>query len=171
MAWSSRCRSSCSRAKTLCIAPFACWATAPACDLRPLINFRPLEAAVSSALSSDYALTVRGDRYEVSAGPDLPILRLAVKGSQDPSFTADGGSKRECFYDIEAQRGYDSRGWLIVENHMLRLVGRHLSRKDNPALLYIPGVTGAGRGVRSNARSVGPSSKCRPCGHRPLSVL
>ena len=37
--------------------------------LRPLINFRPLEAPVSEALASSYMLTVRGDRYEVSAGP------------------------------------------------------------------------------------------------------
>jgi hypothetical protein len=39
-------------------------------------------------------------------------LRLAVDGSEGPTFTADGGSRRECFYEIEAQRGYDSRGWL-----------------------------------------------------------
>jgi hypothetical protein len=77
--------------------------------LRPLINFRRLEAPVGEALSSDY---IRGDRYEVSAGADLPILRLAVEGSEGPTFTADGGSRRERLYDIEAQRGYDSRGWL-----------------------------------------------------------
>ena len=52
--------------------------------LRPLINFRPLEAPVSEALSSGYTLTVQGDRYEVSAGPDLPILRLAVEGCRRP---------------------------------------------------------------------------------------
>ena len=45
--------------------------------LRPFINFRPLEAPVGEALASGYTLTVRGDRYEVSAGPDLPTLRLA----------------------------------------------------------------------------------------------
>ena len=80
--------------------------------VRPLIDFRPLEAPVGEALSSGYMLTIRGDRYEVSAGPDLPILRLAVEGAEGPTFTADGGSRRERFYDIEAQRGYDLRGWL-----------------------------------------------------------
>jgi hypothetical protein len=50
--------------------------------LRPLINFRRLEAPVSNALSPDYTLTVRGNRYEVSAGPDLPILRLAIEGPE-----------------------------------------------------------------------------------------
>ena len=80
--------------------------------LRPLINFRRLEAPVSNALSPDYTLTVRGNRYEVSAGPDLPILRLAIAGPEHSTFTAEGGSCRERSYDIEAQRGYDSRGWL-----------------------------------------------------------
>jgi predicted glycogen debranching enzyme len=80
--------------------------------LRPLINFRPLEAPVSEALSSGYTLTVRGNRYEVNAGLDLPTLRLAVENSEGPTFTADGGSRREHFYEIEAQRGYESRGWL-----------------------------------------------------------
>ena len=81
-------------------------------QLRPFINFRRLEAPVGEALSSDYTLTVRGDRYEVSAGPDLPILQLVVESAEGPTFTADGGSHRERFYDIEAQRGYNSRGWL-----------------------------------------------------------
>ncbi len=80
--------------------------------LRPLINFLPLESPVGEALASSYTLTVRGARYEIGAGPDLPTLRLAVAGSDRPTFTADGGSHRERCYDIEAQRGYNSRGWL-----------------------------------------------------------
>jgi hypothetical protein len=78
--------------------------------VRPLINFRAIEAPVADALSSGYTLTIQGHRYEVSAGPDLPILRLAVEGAEGPTFAADGGLRRERFYDIEAQRGYDSRG-------------------------------------------------------------
>ena len=80
--------------------------------VRPWINFRALEAPVGEALSAGYTLTIQGDRYEISAGPDLPTLRLAMEGAERPTFTADGGSRRERFYDIEAQRGYDSRGWL-----------------------------------------------------------
>src|ERR1700758_1778250 len=98
--------------------------------LRPLINFRPLEAPVSEALSSSYMLTVRGDRYEVSGGPELPVLRLAVENSEGPTFTADGGSRREHFYDIEAQRGYDSRGWLWSPGYFAGEV-----RKDCPLTL------------------------------------
>jgi predicted glycogen debranching enzyme len=98
--------------------------------LRPLINFRPLEAPVGEALSSGYTLTIRGDRYEVSAGPDLPVLRLAVEGAECPTFTADGGSHREHTYEIEAQRGYDSRGWLWSPGYFAGEV-----RKDCPLTL------------------------------------
>ena len=98
--------------------------------VRPLIDFRPLEAPVGEALSSGYTLTIRGDRYEVSAGPDLPILRLAVEGAEGPTFTADGGVRRERFYDIEAQRGYDSRGWLWSPGYFAGEI-----RKDCPLTL------------------------------------
>jgi hypothetical protein len=91
--------------------------------VRPLINFRALETPVSEALPSGYTLTIQGDRYEINAGPDLPILRLAVEGAEGPTFTADGGSRRERFYDIEAQRGYDSRGWLWSPGHFSGEVG------------------------------------------------
>ena len=92
--------------------------------VRPLINFRALEAPVGEALSSGYTLTIQGDRYEIGAGPDLPILRLAVEGAEGLTFTADGGSRRERFYDIEAQRGYDLRGWLWSPGYFAGEVGR-----------------------------------------------
>jgi predicted glycogen debranching enzyme len=98
--------------------------------VRPLISFRALEAPVGEALSSGYTLTVQGDRYEVSAGPDLPILRLAVEGAVGSTFTADGGSRRERFCDIEAQRGYDSRGWLWSPGYFVGEV-----RRDCPLTL------------------------------------
>ena len=98
--------------------------------LRPFINFRLLEASVSEPLSSSYALTVRGHQYEITAGLDLPTLRLAMEGCEDPTFTADGGSRRECFYEIEAQRGYDSRGWLWTPGYFTGEV-----RKDCPLTL------------------------------------
>jgi hypothetical protein len=86
--------------------------------LRPLINFRSLEAPVGEPLSSSYMLTVNGDRYEVSAGSELPTLRLATIGPTDSTFIADGGSRREHFYEIEAQRGYESRGWLSSPGYL-----------------------------------------------------
>src|SRR4029077_13960203 len=98
--------------------------------VRLSINLRPLEAPVGEALSSGYTLTIRGDRYEVSAGPDLPTLRLAMEGAEGPTFTADGGVRRERFYDIEAQRGYDSRGWLWSPGYFAGEI-----RKDCPLTL------------------------------------
>jgi hypothetical protein len=95
-----------------------------------LIDFRPLETPVGEALSSSYMLTIRGDRYEVIAGPDLPTLRLAVEGAEGPTFTADGGVRRERFYDIEAQRGYDSQGWLWSPGYFAGEI-----RKDCPLTL------------------------------------
>jgi predicted glycogen debranching enzyme len=78
--------------------------------LRPFIDFRRIEAPVSDPLATAYRITARGQRYEVRAGPDLPTLRLAIDAAEGATFTADGGSSRELFYDIEAQRGYESRG-------------------------------------------------------------
>src|SRR5579862_3462543 len=58
--------------------------------LRPFINFRALEASVGDALLSHYALTARGQRYEIAAGLDLPTLHLAIEGDVGATFTADG---------------------------------------------------------------------------------
>src|SRR5206468_11928862 len=41
----------------------------------------------------------------------LPKLRLSIRG-ENGTFTHDGGSQREIFYQKEADRGYDSRGLL-----------------------------------------------------------
>ena len=81
-------------------------------QLRPFINFRAIEAQVNEPLSADYQLIVQGRRYEISAGPDLPTLRLLMSGCEGATFTADGGSRRECFFAAEAQRGYEARGWV-----------------------------------------------------------
>src|SRR5215207_10116985 len=78
--------------------------------LRPFINFRRLEALVNEPLAAGYALIAQGRRYEVNAGPDLPILRLTMSGSDHATFTADGGSQREGLFPTEAQRGYEARG-------------------------------------------------------------
>ena len=79
--------------------------------LHPFVNIRQLEAPVNEPLSADYQLIVQDRRYEISAGPDLPSLRLVMAGCEDATFTADGGSRRECFFATEAQRGYEARGW------------------------------------------------------------
>jgi predicted glycogen debranching enzyme len=80
--------------------------------LRPFTNFRRLESPVNEALAASYALNVQGELYEVTAGPDLPALRLITVGCDSATFTADGGSRRESLFPAEAQRGYDARGWV-----------------------------------------------------------
>jgi predicted glycogen debranching enzyme len=80
--------------------------------ISPLIDFRALEAPVSEISAREYVLTARGQRYEVTAGPGFPTLRMTLVGAAAATFTADGGSRRECFYETEARRGYDARGWM-----------------------------------------------------------
>ena len=80
--------------------------------LRPAVNFRRIEAAVSEPLASGYALTADGQHYEIAAGSGLPVLRLMISGCDGTSFTADGGSRHECDFVTEEQRGYDARGSL-----------------------------------------------------------
>ncbi len=79
--------------------------------LRPLVHFRRLEDPVNVPLQQNsYAITARGPLYEITANPDLPPLRMVVEGSERTSFTADGGSSREFFFESEEQRGYEPRG-------------------------------------------------------------
>jgi predicted glycogen debranching enzyme len=78
--------------------------------LRPFVHFRRLEEPVNAVLPDSYAISARGPQYEVTVSPDLPKLRLIIDGDDHASFTADGGSRREFFYETEAQRGYESRG-------------------------------------------------------------
>ncbi|MGE5353278.1 MAG: amylo-alpha-1,6-glucosidase [Acidobacteriota bacterium] len=79
--------------------------------VRPSMHFRSHEAPVSEELHKPYVLTVTNDHFEVSAGQNLPSLRMLFYG-EHATFTSDKGSVRELFYRIEAERGYDSRGLL-----------------------------------------------------------
>ena len=82
-----------------------------ALELRPSMHFRGHEHHVNEVLPDDYVLSIQGERYEVRCGYSLPPLRMMLKGDT-PSFTHDGGTKREIFYQKEADRGYESRGTL-----------------------------------------------------------
>src|SRR3954452_7699577 len=80
--------------------------------LRPFISFRQLEAAVDRPLADSYRLMVQGRRYEIYQGPDLPTLRILMVGCEGSTFTADGGLRNEHLYRTEAERGYESHGWV-----------------------------------------------------------
>ena len=80
-------------------------------ELRPSMHFRSHEHAVSEALQEHYLISICGERFEVSSGTGLPVLRLRPQGG-NPRFIHDGGSRREVLYPKEAERGYESRGLL-----------------------------------------------------------
>jgi predicted glycogen debranching enzyme len=80
-------------------------------QLRPSVHFRGHEMAVDEGSLENYELSVKGNRYAISAGENLPCLRLVLKGEKT-QLVYDGGSRREIFYQQEADRGYQSRGVL-----------------------------------------------------------
>jgi predicted glycogen debranching enzyme len=80
-------------------------------ELRPLTYFRSHSAPVSEPLHEPYQLTITGDRYEISASPDCPPLRLLLQ-SANGAFTVDRETVQSIFYRHEAERGYESQGVL-----------------------------------------------------------
>jgi predicted glycogen debranching enzyme len=79
-------------------------------SLRPSVHFRPYEALVSAAQHS-YSLSAVQNHYELSAGPDLPPLRLLLHGHR-AALTLDEKGVSSVPYQMEANRGYDSVGAL-----------------------------------------------------------
>jgi len=77
--------------------------------LRPSVNFRPHEAAVSTPLAGNYAFTVIEDSFEVSSQTSIPPLRLMLYGQQK-SLTMDRTRIQEVVYRIEESRGYAAHG-------------------------------------------------------------
>src|SRR5947209_6007323 len=47
-------------------------------NLRPSVHFRGFEAAVDESPVQTYTIAATGRQYELSAGPDLPILRMML---------------------------------------------------------------------------------------------
>ncbi|HYE13685.1 MAG TPA: amylo-alpha-1,6-glucosidase [Pyrinomonadaceae bacterium] len=79
--------------------------------LRPAVQFRPLEAPVSRAVTEPHTITAVEDRIELSSGAEFPPLRLKIYG-RDATFALDGRSFDDIFYRAEARRGYDHTGRL-----------------------------------------------------------
>jgi predicted glycogen debranching enzyme len=81
-------------------------------SVRPSLHFRPHEAPVTEQLGSGYRMSVEeDDRYELTAGPDWPTLRLATYGVRT-AFTVERREIAEVLYPIEEARGYEARGSL-----------------------------------------------------------
>jgi predicted glycogen debranching enzyme len=79
--------------------------------LRPSIQFRGYEAPVDTSLAQSYTLTFCEGRYEVTAGADLPALRLLAYGER-AALTLDEKGAGEIPYEMERRRGYASIGSL-----------------------------------------------------------
>jgi predicted glycogen debranching enzyme len=77
--------------------------------LRPSFHFRPHEDPVSAELDSSYTLTVGNDRYEISAGNELPPLRVILQGN-NAALTVDRIRIEQVAYRTEGNRGYPARG-------------------------------------------------------------
>jgi predicted glycogen debranching enzyme len=75
----------------------------------PLLHFRAHEAPVSTPLPTRFTLMVEEERYEVSAGADLPSLRMMLYG-QHTAFTVETRKIPNILFRIEGHRGYEHTG-------------------------------------------------------------
>ena len=80
-------------------------------SLRPSVHFRPYESLVNSSAFLSYRVSAVGNRYEVSAGTDLPPLRLRLHGDR-AALTLDEIGWGSVPYHMEKIRGYESVGSL-----------------------------------------------------------
>ena len=85
--------------------------TAVRLRLRPQVHIRPHEAPLDRPIKEPYVLSAVDRRYEISAGPHLPPLRLSIQGLPS-TFTHDPVSSPEVLFRVEKSRGYDARGVL-----------------------------------------------------------
>ena len=80
-------------------------------SLRPSMHFRSYESPVNEPPSLAYTVTAMQPHYDVSAGPDLPGLRLRLLG-QRAALTLDEVGAQRVPYPMEKLRGYESVGSL-----------------------------------------------------------
>ncbi|HEX9368656.1 MAG TPA: amylo-alpha-1,6-glucosidase, partial [Vicinamibacterales bacterium] len=80
-------------------------------NLRPSVHFRRYEAAVDDSPPKAYTIAATGQQYELSAGPDLPILRMMLLGTR-AALTLDEKGMPGIPYQMEETRGYQWKGSL-----------------------------------------------------------
>jgi predicted glycogen debranching enzyme len=80
-------------------------------QLKPSVHFRPFESDVGVPFASDYELRTRGVQFELDSREGHPPLRLCVEAAE-AFFSQEGSSRRDIFYERDAERGYESRGIL-----------------------------------------------------------
>ena len=80
-------------------------------SLRPSVQFRGYESAVTQPLAHNYTLTAVQNRYELSADAPLPPLRLQVHAA-GAALTLDEKGFSSVPYEMEKRRGYEALGSL-----------------------------------------------------------
>jgi predicted glycogen debranching enzyme len=80
-------------------------------SLRPSVHFRSYEAPVNASPHLAYTVSATQQRYEISAGADLPSLRLLIRGDR-PALTLDEKGVSSVPYHMEKIRGYECVGAL-----------------------------------------------------------
>ena len=96
----------------------------------PSLRFRAHEAPVSTPLPTHFVLMAEDERYEISAGTELPSLRMMLYG-QRTAFTVETRKIPNVLFRIEGLRGYEHTGDLwspgyfrvdLSQDHMATLV-------------------------------------------------
>lgn len=80
-------------------------------ELRPAMNFRRHDDSVEQALCRAYVLSLMETHIEISAGAELPRLKLLLDG-KEMDFKYDVKTISGVIFRREAMRGYESRGRL-----------------------------------------------------------
>jgi predicted glycogen debranching enzyme len=80
-------------------------------ELRPALQFRGHDDFVSAALPPAYELRAMGAQIEIAAPAPYPALRFRIEAAQS-SFVVEPQTTPDLAYEIEAARGYASRGRL-----------------------------------------------------------
>lgn len=77
--------------------------------LLPSVQFRSHDGPVSTPLPHGFRLFSEEGRHELTAGAELPALRMTLFG-QRPAFTSEPQLLTQLLYRMEESRGYDSQG-------------------------------------------------------------
>jgi predicted glycogen debranching enzyme len=100
-------------------------------SLRPSVQFRNYEDAVTQPLAHAYTLTAVQTRYELSSDAPVPPLRLQIH-ADGAALTLDERGFSSVPYEMEQRRGYEATGSLwspgyfrgnLGANHEVTLVG------------------------------------------------
>lgn len=86
---------------TLVSAPSGC-----SIELRPFLRFRFHDESLEKSCGG-YSISVRGNRFEISADDKYPVLRLFPEG-KEWRFILDGGAESSVHYHLEQERGYEA---------------------------------------------------------------